>query len=122
MKPRLLILDEPTSVLTPQEADEVLGVLRDRAHAGDVSIILITHKFREVMSVADDVSVLRRGRLMGSHRVVDVAPEQLGAEMMGQANLAAVADAEKPAPSIDGTATEWLGAQASPRCVNAFAH
>lgn len=109
LKPRLLILDEPTSVLTPQEADEVLGVLRDRAHAGDVSIILITHKFREVMSVADDVSVLRRGRLMGSHRVVDVTPEQLGAEMMGQANLAAVADAEKPAPSIDGTATSgWV--------------
>lgn len=83
LKPRLLILDEPTSVLTPQEADEVLGVLRDRAHAGDVSIILITHKFREVMAMADDVSVLRRGQLMGSHRVQDVSPSQLGAEMMG---------------------------------------
>jgi len=60
LKPRLLILDEPTSVLTPQEADEVLGALRDRAHAGEVSVIMISHKFREVMEVADDVSVLRR--------------------------------------------------------------
>ena len=84
LKPRLLILDEPTSVLTPQEADEVLGALRDRAHAGDVSVIMISHKFREVMEVADDVSVLRRGALMGSHRVADTNPTMLGAEMMGQ--------------------------------------
>ncbi len=84
LKPRLLILDEPTSVLTPQEADEVLGALRDRAHAGEVSVIMISHKFREVMEVADDVSVLRRGKLMGSHRVADTSPRLLGAEMMGQ--------------------------------------
>ncbi|MEY4763932.1 MAG: hypothetical protein RI907_605 [Pseudomonadota bacterium] len=83
LQPRLLILDEPTSVLTPQEADEVLGALRDRAHAGEVSVIMISHKFREVMEVADDVSVLRRGKLMGSHRVADVTPAELGAEMMG---------------------------------------
>jgi ABC-type uncharacterized transport system ATPase subunit len=83
LKPRLLILDEPTSVLTPQEADEVLGALRDRAHAGDVSVIMISHKFREVMEIADDVSVLRRGKLMGSHRVIDTTPALLGAEMMG---------------------------------------
>ncbi len=83
LKPRLLILDEPTSVLTPQEADEVLGALRDRAHAGEVSVIMISHKFREVMEVADDVSVLRRGKLMGSHRVADTTPALLGAEMMG---------------------------------------
>ena len=88
LKPRLLILDEPTSVLTPQEADEVLGALRDRAHAGEVSVIMISHKFREVMEVSDDVSVLRRGKLMGSHRVADTTPRLLGAEMMGQADSA----------------------------------
>lgn len=88
LKPRLLILDEPTSVLTPQEADEVLGALRDRAHAGEVSVIMISHKFREVMEVSDDVSVLRRGKLMGSHRVADTTPRMLGAEMMGQADSA----------------------------------
>lgn len=107
LKPRLLILDEPTSVLTPQEADEVLGVLRDRAHAGDVSIILITHKFREVMSVADDVSVLRHGRLMGSHLVADVTPAQLGAEMMGQSSEGA--ETAAATPSTEGTATRgWV--------------
>jgi ABC-type uncharacterized transport system ATPase subunit len=89
LKPRLLILDEPTSVLTPQEADEVLGLLRDRAHAGDVSVIMITHKFREVMEIADDVSVLHRGRLVGSHRVSDTNPTLLGAEMVGEGRPAA---------------------------------
>ena len=64
LQPRLLILDEPTSVLTPQEADEVLGALRARAHAGDCSVVMITHKFREVMAFADDVTVLRRGKLV----------------------------------------------------------
>jgi simple sugar transport system ATP-binding protein len=83
LKPRLLILDEPTSVLTPQEADEVLGLLRDRAHAGDCSIILITHKFREVTAYADDVSVLRKGKLVAAHRVNETTPSQLAAEMVG---------------------------------------
>jgi simple sugar transport system ATP-binding protein len=84
LKPRLLILDEPTSVLTPQEADEVLGALRARAHAGDCTVVMITHKFREVMEYADAVSVLRRGRLVASHRVADVSPERLAAEMIGE--------------------------------------
>jgi len=86
LKPRLLILDEPTSVLTPQEADEVLGLLRDRAHAGECSIVLITHKFREVTAYADDVSVLRRGRLVAAHRVADTSPQQLAADMVGGAD------------------------------------
>jgi simple sugar transport system ATP-binding protein len=83
LKPRLLILDEPTSVLTPQEADEVLGTLRDRAHAGQCSIVMITHKFREVMAFADDVTVLRRGRLVASRSVVGAMPTELAASMVG---------------------------------------
>jgi simple sugar transport system ATP-binding protein len=83
LKPRLLILDEPTSVLTPQEADEVLGLLRDRAHAGECSIVLITHKFREVTAYADDVSVLRKGKLVAAHRVDETTPQQLAVEMVG---------------------------------------
>ena len=86
LKPRLLILDEPTSVLTPQEADEVLGLLRDRAHAGDCSIVLITHKFREVTAYADDVSVLRRGRLVAAHLVARTHPQQLATDMVGGAD------------------------------------
>ena len=90
LRPRLLILDEPTSVLTPQEADEVLGHVREFAHQGHCSVILITHKFREVMAYADDVTVLRRG--VGVHHVAVKAtdPQQLAQAMMGGAEQADV--------------------------------
>jgi general nucleoside transport system ATP-binding protein len=81
LRPRLLVLDEPTSVLTPQEADEVLGALRARAHTGACTVVLITHKFREVTDFADDVTVLRRGRLVGSLSAAGVAAAVL-ADMM----------------------------------------
>ena len=83
LRPRLLILDEPTSVLTPQEADEVLDALRDRAHAGDCSVLLITHKFREVTAYADDVTVLRRGRQVGSLPVAGSSAGAMAALMVG---------------------------------------
>jgi simple sugar transport system ATP-binding protein len=89
LKPRLLILDEPTSVLTPQEADEVLGLLKERAHAGDCTVVMITHKFREVAEHADDVSVLRRGSLVASHAVAHVSPDQLASAMVGEGRSAA---------------------------------
>jgi general nucleoside transport system ATP-binding protein len=95
LKPRLLILDEPTSVLTPQEADEVLGALRERAHAGDCSVLLITHKFREVMEHADDVSVLRRGRLVASLAVAQATPQQLAATMVGESRATAKASVQR---------------------------
>lgn len=61
----LLILDEPTAVLTPQETDELLGVVRALAKEG-VGVILITHKLREVMAAADRVVVLRDGKVVGT--------------------------------------------------------
>ena len=88
LRPRLLILDEPTSVLTPQEADEVLAALRQRAHAGECTVILITHKFREVIGHADDVSVLERGRLVLSTRVVDTNEAALAKAMVGSREIA----------------------------------
>ncbi len=88
LKPRLLILDEPTSVLTPQEADEVLGLLKARAHAGDCTVLMITHKFREVTAHADEVSVLRRGLLVANHAVADVSADQLAAAMVGEGRKA----------------------------------
>ena len=60
----LLILDEPTAVLTPQETDELLGVMRELADAG-TSIVFITHKLREVLAAADRVYVLRQGKVVG---------------------------------------------------------
>ena len=85
LKPRLLILDEPTSVLTPQEADEVLGYVRAVARRGECTVLLITHKFREVMAYADEVTVLRRGcKVMGA-KVTDTAPAELAQAMIGEA-------------------------------------
>ena len=97
LKPRLLILDEPTSVLTPQEADEVLGALRQRAHSGACSVILITHKFREVTEHADDVSVLRRGKLVGSIAVAATTPQHLAQAMVGENEASETGEASEGA-------------------------
>jgi simple sugar transport system ATP-binding protein len=62
---RILILDEPTAVLTPQEIDELLSVVRQLRDEG-MSIIMISHKLKEVLSIADRISVLRRGEMVGT--------------------------------------------------------
>jgi len=104
LKPRLLILDEPTSVLTPQEADEVLATLRARAHAGECTVVMITHKFREVLEFADDVSVLRRGRLVASRSVQGADAAGLAASMIGaEAAPAAAAPVVAPVHSTEAT-------------------
>lgn len=80
---RFLILDEPTSVLTPLEAQEVLGHVRGLTQAGEISVLMITHKFREVSEFADDLTVLRRGKLAGSGSVSDFTHDQMASMMMG---------------------------------------
>ncbi|ACB35282.1 ABC transporter-related protein [Leptothrix cholodnii SP-6] len=80
---RFLVLDEPTSVLTPQEADEVLGRVKALCREGQLSVLIITHKFREVFGFCDEVTVLRRGRRTGGTRVVDTSRDQLASWMMG---------------------------------------
>jgi len=89
---RFLILDEPTSVLTPGEADEVLGHVRQLCQAGTISVLMITHKFREVTAYADEVSVLRRGKLVGGGKVSDLSHADMAAMMMGDAKLATSSD------------------------------
>ena len=91
LKPRLLILDEPTSVLTPQEADEVLGYVRAVARRSECTVLLITHKFREVMAYADEVTVLRRGRKVTGARVDHTTPAALATAMIGEAAAGASA-------------------------------
>ena len=76
----VLILDEPTGVLTPQEADHLLRVLRGLTETG-VGIVFITHKLREVLAIADDIEVLREGRVVGT-TTPDQATESGLAEMM----------------------------------------
>ena len=83
LRPRLLILDEPTSVLTPQEADEVLGHVREFARSGLCTVLIITHKFREVMAYADDVTVLRKGRAVHTTGVAYTGPALLARYMVG---------------------------------------
>jgi ABC-type uncharacterized transport system ATPase subunit len=87
LKRKFLILDEPTSVLTPGEADEVLGMLRAMVVNGGLTILMITHKFREVMAFADDVTILRRGKLAGYGRVTDLTPDSMARLMIGAEEL-----------------------------------
>ena len=82
-----LILDEPTSVLTPGEADEVLGLLRGMAAAGDLTILMISHKFREVTAFADELTVLRHGKQIGSGKVYDLSVDEMSRMMIGDTKI-----------------------------------
>jgi len=79
----ILILDEPTAVLTPQEADELFKVMRNLTDRG-VSIIFITHKLREVLAVADRIGVLRRGKMVGTASPEGADESSLASLMVGR--------------------------------------
>ncbi|GAC1637345.1 MAG: ABC transporter ATP-binding protein [Herpetosiphon sp.] len=80
---RILILDEPTAVLTPQEAEDLFRVMRSLAHDGH-SIIFISHKLKEVLAVADTITVLRRGAVVGTVRPAEASERSLAAMMVGR--------------------------------------
>ncbi len=80
---RILILDEPTAVLTPQESDRLFDVIRNMKADG-CSIILITHKLQEVLDVSDRVSVLRKGKYIGTVDTADATIESLTEMMVGE--------------------------------------
>jgi general nucleoside transport system ATP-binding protein len=79
----VLILDEPTAVLTPQEADELFEVMKSLAAQGK-SIVFITHKLREVFAVSDRISVMRAGQMVGSVSPAQATPELLAEMMVGR--------------------------------------
>jgi ABC-type uncharacterized transport system ATPase subunit len=79
----ILILDEPTAVLTPQEAEDLFRIIRELAARG-VSIIFITHKLKEVLSVADRITVMRSGQVVGTVRPAETDQAQLAAMMVGR--------------------------------------
>ena len=79
----ILILDEPTAVLTPQEANELFQIMRELTAQG-VSIIFITHKLREVLAVADRISVLRGGRMVGTTTPAEATQASLAEMMVGR--------------------------------------
>ncbi|MCZ0960364.1 ABC transporter ATP-binding protein [Paracoccus benzoatiresistens] len=79
----ILILDEPTGVLTPAEADHLFRILEGLRAEGK-TIILITHKLREIMEITDTVSVMRRGEMVASVKTAETSPEQLAELMVGR--------------------------------------
>ncbi len=79
----ILILDEPTAVLTPQEITELFEIMRNLIKEGK-SIIFITHKLKEIMAVSDRVTVIRRGRVVDTVRTRDTNPQDLAAKMVGR--------------------------------------
>lgn len=81
---RLLILDEPTAVLTPQEIDRLFSVLKSMRSKG-CSIIFITHKLNEVMEISDRVTVLRKGESINTIKTTDTTPHELAKMMVGSA-------------------------------------
>ena len=90
----ILILDEPTGVLTPDEADHLFRILKGLKDQGK-TIILITHKLREIMEATDNVSVMRRGTMVGTVKTAESSPESLAELMVGRKVLLEVE--KKPA-------------------------
>ena len=78
-----LILDEPTGVLTPEEADDLFRVLRTLRAQGK-TVILITHKLREIMAITDTVSVMRQGQMVATMPTAETSPEKLAEAMVGR--------------------------------------
>ncbi len=79
----ILIFDEPTAVLTPQEIDELIQIMHNFANEGK-SILFITHKLNEIMAAADRCSVLRKGKYMGTVNIAETTKEELSRMMVGR--------------------------------------
>ncbi|MBQ4426278.1 MAG: ABC transporter ATP-binding protein [Oscillospiraceae bacterium] len=79
----ILIFDEPTAVLTPQEIDELMATMKEFAKEGK-SILFISHKLNEIMAVSDRVSVLRKGKYIGTVNTKDVTKQELSNMMVGR--------------------------------------
>jgi simple sugar transport system ATP-binding protein len=107
---RVLVLDEPTSVLTPDEADQILGMLREMTAAGRLTVVIITHKLREVEAFAREVTVLRAGRRVLGGRVDSVSRDALVTAMVGGTPAPGVPAARRPpgavALELDGLVVE----------------
>ena len=80
----ILILDEPTAVLTPQETEELFSVIRGVVRDKGMTVIIITHKLDEVMAISDRVGVMRKGKLVGIHQTKDVDQRMLASLMVGR--------------------------------------
>ena len=93
---RLLILDEPTAVLTPQEVDEFFAILRRMREQGK-TVVIITHKLSEVLAISDEVTVMRDGKVVGRLQTKDTDAAELARLMVGREVLLRV---EKPEAKV----------------------
>lgn len=104
---KVLVFDEPTAVLTPQETDELMAIMKQLRDAGH-AIVFITHKLREVKEVADKITVLRLGKVVGEAKPTASA-EELASMMVGRA---VELDVDKGAPKLGKTAFKISGLSA----------
>jgi ABC-type uncharacterized transport system ATPase subunit len=96
----VLILDEPSAVLTPQETEELFGIMRSLVEAG-TSIVFITHKLNEVLEIADRITVLHHGRVVGTTTPDETTKEQLATMMVGRhVDLVVDKEAAKPGEPV----------------------
>lgn len=109
---RLLILDEPTAVLAPAEVDDLLGWIRNFARAGG-SVVLITHKLRDALAVADAVTVLRRGRVVHAGRAADIEERQLAHAMFPEMPASVSGGIGSPPADVVVEARDLRGVDAS---------
>ena len=105
----ILILDEPTAVLTPQEVDDLIVTLRELRDQGK-TIIMITHKLREVMELSDSVTVIRRGKVTGNVLTKDTSESELAQMMVGRAVRTVTNAPDAPDP------TDQVGLEAKGLC------
>ena len=99
---KILILDEPTGVLTPQETIGLFDILKSLREQG-VTIILITHKLKEIMSITDSVSVMRGGKVVANFSTEKTSPEELAENMVGRKVLLSI---KKPTAKIGKSVLE----------------
>ncbi len=95
---RVLLMDEPTSVLTPGEVEQLFAMIRRMATAEDRTVVLVTHKLREVIGLADRMTVLRQGRKIGTFGAAGATPARLVEAMMGDRAGAANGETGARAP------------------------
>jgi simple sugar transport system ATP-binding protein len=118
----ILILDEPTAVLTPQETDELFNVIRTLVNEGK-TVIFITHKLREVMEIADRVTVMRAGEVQGVSETKNTSITELASQMVGrEVFLQVKKDESNPKDEILNVENLWVHDARGLLAVNGVEH
>ncbi|MDM0116614.1 ABC transporter ATP-binding protein [Variovorax sp. J22R133] len=122
---RILILDEPTAVLTPQETGQLFDTLRGLRARG-TTVLLITHKLREIVALCDAVTVMRAGAVVLDCATVDTSIDALAQAMVGRrvqmGRMTGATPAESGTPLLEARGLHWRDAQGTPRLVDVSLH